>query len=261
MVVPIAAVAGTAIVQFGGDVRFSGSSTLEMEIGGTIPGSGHDQLRIAGELVIEGAALEVAFAGGYVPMIGDRFDLFDASAISGTFASQALPALPPGRYWNRSQLYVDGQLAIGMIPDRYNEWAALFGVGSPGEDDDCDGVANLIEYLLATHPDSNAGTDGVAGTPVVSLAGGKIALTFVRPELVGADAVYRVQVAPHPSDVAPLVWTTIASKISGHQWQTYEAMVFEGAASGGLVEVTVQASSMPAGGRQQFIRLVGELIP
>jgi hypothetical protein len=82
-----------------------------MELGGTTPGSGHDQIAASGVLTLDGT-LQVALAVGFNPAAGDSFDLFDWTSVSGTFDSLVLPALTAGLTWNTSQLYVSGILSV-----------------------------------------------------------------------------------------------------------------------------------------------------
>ena len=77
-----------------GSVSYNG--TLEIEIGGTTPGSGYDQLNhILGAGNAElGGRLDVLLIGGFVPSLGDTFDILTATGgVNGTFASTIFPDL------------------------------------------------------------------------------------------------------------------------------------------------------------------------
>ena len=77
-----------------GSVTYDG--TLEIEIGGTSPGSGYDQLNhILGAGIVElGGLLDVHLINGFVPSPGDVFEILTASGgINGTFDQELLPDL------------------------------------------------------------------------------------------------------------------------------------------------------------------------
>ncbi len=74
-----------AISQFGGDVDFGFSSTLNIELGGLTPGTGHDQLAIAGDLSL-GGTLDVTDLAGFTLNPGMTFELITfAGNLTGTF--------------------------------------------------------------------------------------------------------------------------------------------------------------------------------
>ncbi len=104
-----------------GNVGFSNSSLLAMEIGGTSPGSSYDQILSSGALTLDGA-LQVTLINGFNPAAGQSFNLFDWNSVSGTFDSLNLPALGGGLSWNTSQLYTTGVLSVSSagLPGDYN---------------------------------------------------------------------------------------------------------------------------------------------
>jgi hypothetical protein len=69
---------------------------LEIEIGGLLPGTSHDQLRVENGTL--GASLDgtlvVTLINNFVPGSGDRYDILVAPAITGTFATEVLPSVP-----------------------------------------------------------------------------------------------------------------------------------------------------------------------
>jgi hypothetical protein len=93
-----------------GNVALTNSSTLAMELGGTAPGSGYDQILSSGALVLDGV-LQVSLIGGFSPNAGQSFNLFDWASVSGVFDALSLPALA-GLAWDTSQLYSDGILSL-----------------------------------------------------------------------------------------------------------------------------------------------------
>jgi hypothetical protein len=81
-----------ALLGGGGDQ----SPVLFMDIGGLVPGSTHDVLSVAGTAQIDGGSLVLAFLDGFVPVVGDTFDLITASSVAGTFDLMAVTGLPTG---------------------------------------------------------------------------------------------------------------------------------------------------------------------
>ncbi|MGL4514060.1 MAG: beta strand repeat-containing protein [Lacipirellulaceae bacterium] len=141
-----------------GSVGLSNSSTLLMEIGGTSPGSGYDQVLASGALTLDGT-MAVSLLGGFVPSIGQSFNLFDWGTLSGTFDSLSLPSLGGGLNWDTSQLYTTGVLSVAAA-------------GLPG-DYNTDGVVNAADYttwrdnLGSTTALANDDTPGVAADDYV----------------------------------------------------------------------------------------------
>jgi probable HAF family extracellular repeat protein len=123
-----------ALVTLEGAVHFD-AGTLVMELGGTVPGSGHDKLVFTGgsvSLAAAGVGLDVQWWNGFSAQAGDRFDLFDwnegFSPLSGEFASLALPALAEGLAWDTSALYATGELVVGTVPEPHSALLMLAGL-------------------------------------------------------------------------------------------------------------------------------------
>ncbi|MCA9230276.1 MAG: PEP-CTERM sorting domain-containing protein, partial [Planctomycetales bacterium] len=83
-----------AEVNIGGDMTLGSSATLEIELAGTSPGSGHDKINVAGTANLNGA-LDVLLIGGFENSISasDQFTVLDAGALTGVFTNVA----PGGR--------------------------------------------------------------------------------------------------------------------------------------------------------------------
>jgi hypothetical protein len=107
-----------ASVSFGGNVALSSTAKLQMEIGGTTPGSQFDQVHVASQLSLDGT-LQVSLINGFSPASGNNFDILDFGSLAGTFNTISLPALGGGLMWNASQLYVNGILRVNVAGD-YN---------------------------------------------------------------------------------------------------------------------------------------------
>ncbi|GAA4439439.1 hypothetical protein GCM10023091_21580 [Ravibacter arvi] len=86
--------------------------TLVMEIGGTVAGTGYDQVKTG--TFTAGGSLSVSLINGFTPALGDAFILVDASAITGTFSTLDLPDITP-RVWETS--YENGNFTITAVND------------------------------------------------------------------------------------------------------------------------------------------------
>jgi hypothetical protein len=95
-----------------GNVTFTGTGSLEIEIAGTTPCTGYDRLSVNLALTLEAATLRVLLLGGYTPAAGARFDVLDWGTLTGTFGTLDLPALPAGLTWNTASLYTTGELVV-----------------------------------------------------------------------------------------------------------------------------------------------------
>jgi len=92
--------------------------------------------------------LELSLADGFVPELGNTFDILDFNTVSGSFAEMNLPVLEDGLLWDTSQrkLLIDGTICVGAcIP-----LAGDFNV---------DGVVNSADY---THWKDNLGNNSLA---------------------------------------------------------------------------------------------------
>lgn len=108
-------------IAMAGNVGFSSSNTLIMELGGTAPGTEYDQIQSSGAFAFGGTLL-VSLINGFTPANGQSFNFFDWATTSGTFATLQLPTLSSGLAWNKSQLYTTGVLQVDNngIPGDYN---------------------------------------------------------------------------------------------------------------------------------------------
>jgi hypothetical protein len=143
-----------------GNIIFSPTSTLVMEIGGLSPGSEHDQIISSGQIGFDGT-MQVSLINSFSPTLGQEFNLFDWVSTSGSFDTINLPPLGASLAWDTSQLYIDGTLSIASAnldgdfnhdsavnaadyvawrkgvglastPENYNLWSANFGRTSAG---------------------------------------------------------------------------------------------------------------------------------
>jgi autotransporter-associated beta strand protein len=74
--------AATAVT-IAGDFTEQAGTTLELDIGG----SGAGRLSVAGNMIIVGGTLDVVFAAGATPSVGDTIDLIGATRLQGKFTT------------------------------------------------------------------------------------------------------------------------------------------------------------------------------
>lgn len=84
-----------------GENRFDNSSTLEIEIGGTTPGTEFDTLTISGHWDA-GGALAVTLINDFEPEIGNVFEIMYFDSVSGEPHSVILPLLPEDKIWKQT---------------------------------------------------------------------------------------------------------------------------------------------------------------
>src|SRR3989304_5989884 len=83
-------------------MRLAGTTAglLEIELGGTLPGSQFDRLVVGGTASL-GGTLDIDLVNGFTPSAGQSFQFLTAAGgVSGTFASTLFPTLPGGLTWN-----------------------------------------------------------------------------------------------------------------------------------------------------------------
>jgi hypothetical protein len=91
---------------------------LAIELGGTTPGSQHDQIQASGTVTV-GGTLQVSLINGFSAVAGQAFDILDWGSLTGTFDAINLPMLS-GLAWNTSQLYTSGVISVGLAGDYNN---------------------------------------------------------------------------------------------------------------------------------------------
>ncbi len=107
---------GTAQVAFDGDLSLGYDNVATVELGGIVPGTGHDAVEVGGTLVLGGAIdvrlIGTAEGGLLAPGAGDTFVLFRASHITGAFRRTGLPQLDPGLRWDIRRTATEYALAV-----------------------------------------------------------------------------------------------------------------------------------------------------
>ncbi len=94
------------------------NSILDMEIGGLVAGTQFDKLIDAGNLSFDGT-LKITLINGFNPTLGQSFDLFDWTVLSGNFSSFdfSFASLDSGLVWDTSNLYSNGSITVSAVPE------------------------------------------------------------------------------------------------------------------------------------------------
>ncbi len=98
-------------MMFEGDVTFDANHLLVMELGA----AAFDHIDVDGLLTL-GGTLRVVLLDGYVPMVGDAFDLLDWGSVQGTFDVLDLPTLSGSLAWNTDALLTTGTITVVPEP-------------------------------------------------------------------------------------------------------------------------------------------------
>lgn len=98
-----------------GSVTYDG--TLEIEVGGTTPGSDYDQLNhILGAGIADlGGMLDVSLTAGFMPSAGDTFEIITANDLTGTFATVNLPPLSGFLNWDVNYDTANDLFALSVV--------------------------------------------------------------------------------------------------------------------------------------------------
>lgn len=129
---------------------------LEIDLGGTTPGSLHDQLQVSLDANLQAGVLEIDLADGYSPSIGDSFVIIEAAgSIDNSFVAITGDTLPNGLVFEvlYSSNAVTIEVAASFLPGDYNN----------------DGLVDAADYTLWR---DNVGAP--AGTLVNDVDGGVI---------------------------------------------------------------------------------------
>jgi hypothetical protein len=174
-------------VAIGGNYLQYFDGTLDIQLRGTTPDTGHDRLVVAGFAYLAGV-LNISLLGGFVPATGDSFTvLATGHGIVGDFHGIALPMLSPGNVWDISRTLTGYTLTVmhadfnldGIVDAAdYTLWRKNVGVSvTPGTyqkaDGNGDGIVDNDDLMLwrqnfgnvrGTSPGAGAGS--LAGAPI-----------------------------------------------------------------------------------------------
>ena len=76
------------VLTFGGDLTLGPGGTVEVEVAGAAPGTGHDRVAVDGTATLDGT-LALATPGPFEPPAGSTYDVLTAGTVTGTFATLA----------------------------------------------------------------------------------------------------------------------------------------------------------------------------
>ncbi len=171
-----------------------------------ISNGNNDSLNVTGALTL-GGTVRLTLAGGYTPVPGDSFDLFDAATVDATNFNAStglvLPALPAGSVWNTSAFATTGVLSVAA-GNPFLAWQQLYFnaeelgdalVSGATADPDGDGLTNAVEFALGGLPRSPT---PASLRPAASLSSGSLRLTFRRPSGGVAGVTYGFKVSDQP---------------------------------------------------------------
>jgi hypothetical protein len=89
---------------FGNNLTLNATGTLNIEIGGSTPITNFDKVSVT-NILNAGGTLQVSLINGFVPTVGQAFDILDFVGTSGTFTSVPSPA-----NWDTTDL-----LTLGVV--------------------------------------------------------------------------------------------------------------------------------------------------
>ena len=110
------------ILAITGNLNLASTSTVQIEIGGTTPGTQYDQLHVTGQLAL-GGILNVSVINSFNLAAGNLFDFLDWGSVNGKFSSVVLPTLSGPLAWYTSQLYNNGRVLVidtNFLPGDFN---------------------------------------------------------------------------------------------------------------------------------------------
>ncbi|MCA9229189.1 MAG: autotransporter-associated beta strand repeat-containing protein [Planctomycetales bacterium] len=181
-----------------GSVSYNG--ILEIEIGGTSPGSSFDQLNHVLGLGIAdlGGALDVELINGFTPSAGDSFEILTATSVLGVFDSISLPALSGDLQW-----FVNyGATSVELV----TTFAADFDEDGNVDGDDFNSWQGGFGNSPAAHMTGDANADNAAT--------GFDFLEWQRQFGSGFGAISASQAIPEPTTAAMLMGLAAASLIA-----------------------------------------------
>jgi hypothetical protein len=103
---------------FGGDLSFGPLASLDIEIGGTTPGTQFDRVTVASSVFLDGT-LDVSTINGFSPTLpGQSFTIVTAGSLTGTFGDiNGIPAPTiPGLFWKVTYTPTSAILSTSALP-------------------------------------------------------------------------------------------------------------------------------------------------
>ncbi len=94
-----------------GNLTLQPTSRLAFDIGGLTPKTGYDFLNVSGIFGL-GGTFDLSLTGGFTPLAGSSFSLFQFTSSTGSFSQINLPALSGGLSWNTTLLPTSGVISV-----------------------------------------------------------------------------------------------------------------------------------------------------
>jgi|GEM_PF-6050298 len=164
-----------------GNLELAATATLVSTAKGTAL-TDFGRLVVSGNTILAGN-LAFSLGNGFVPTLGNRFQVIRSASISGSFAHATFPAQPAATDYFVH--YGNGFAEIVTGVTTFADWQALhFGATTDpaiigdNADPDSDGLANLLEYALGLDP-LGASRVGLPGISVQTADNGMAYLTMV----------------------------------------------------------------------------------
>ena len=110
--------------------QFAAASSLLIELGGTQPGTQYDRVVDSGSLALLGGTLDLVLYNGFVPTVGNSFEILQYGQLSGDFGTVNYPALSGGLSWERTISAV--AMTITVVPEPSTRASLLAGLACGG---------------------------------------------------------------------------------------------------------------------------------
>lgn len=120
--------ASTGVLTVEGEYAQTADGTLEVEIEGPDPGTGHDRLAVTGTAALDGT-LRVARAPDFEPELGAEFTVLTWGSRDGEFAALEADSAGPGRVFEAR--YGEGGLALAAVATEGPRLEAMGGGSAP----------------------------------------------------------------------------------------------------------------------------------
>ena len=195
-----------ATLSFGSSLTLAATSTYEVQIAGA---SSFDRVNVSGAASVNGT---IAVSLSYAPVAGATFQIVNAGSISGSPVFDfSAAALANGLFWDTSTFATTGEIKVMSLSSPYELWADDKGVtGGAFDDDDGDGVSNIMEFATNSHP-TNGGSRAKAYSKMHTIGGDQV-LTYTIAVRDGAVFAQGNPVTAHQvAEVDGIVYTVQAS--------------------------------------------------
>ena len=111
----------------GGNLTTQPQSTVQIDIAGIL--AQNDVVSVGGTFAMAGN-LKILDTNGFVPALGNTFQIFQFGGQTGQFGHVDLPPLAPGLGWDLSSLYTGGTIGVVGVPEPGS--LALLAMGAAG---------------------------------------------------------------------------------------------------------------------------------